>query len=170
MLQTQVKFLNVDVNTALVCAQLSAMGCSCSCASCKNCVDCVDCPGLTIDDIVMKVYRAGVAYVCGGAVSAATQYPNCNGPYPPCPTPYSPNAGPAPTYFVQYNAYSLTANTVCFYIDDLLTGTCQGQYVGDVFVSGNKSGSITMNVHNSGYVFAPYTVSTGGGIGNDLQP
>ena len=119
----------------------------------------------------MKVYRAGSGYTCGGAFPTPTvYYPNCSAPYARCPTPYSPNVGPTPTYFVLYNAYSLTGIVVCFFIDTLLTSACSGQYIGDIFVKGNQCGSITMNVGDKCSVFEPFTVSVGGGINNDLQP
>lgn len=170
MLNLRQKFVGVDSNTQLICAQLGATGCSCTCPQCQGCTDCTNCPNLTVDDITMKVYRKGVEYVCGGAVPTAQQFPNCNPPYAPCATPYSPNVGPAPIYFVQYNAYSLTGITVCFYIDSLLTSACFGQYRGDIFVNGNQCGFIDMQVGDNCTVFGPYTVSVGGGIDSDLQP
>ncbi len=171
MLNVREKIISVHSTTALICTNLGQSGCSCNCSSCQGCTDCTSCPNLTTADIVMKVYRAGSGYTCGGGFPAPTlYYPACDAPYPPCPTPYAPNVGPTPTYFVMYPAYSLTGIVVCFYIDSLLTGVCSGQYIGDVFVLGNKCGSIVMNVGDTCGVFESYTVSVGGGINNDLQP
>lgn len=170
MLNVRRKIVNVNSNTQLICALLGATGCSCNCPSCQGCTDCTDCPSLTINDITMKIYRKGTNFVCGGSAPTGQQFPKCAPPYPPCATAFSPNADPPVTYFVQYNAYTLTGITVCFYIDDLLTGACSGRYVGDIFVSGNQCGSIEMGVGDKCTVFEPYTVSTGGGIDTDLQP
>lgn len=172
MLQTKVKILTVNSATQLICGLLGATGCSCSCVQCQSCTDCVNCPNLTVNDIIMKVYRKGTNFVCGSSPPIPQQFPKCTAPfpYPPCATAYSPNADPPPTYFVQYNAYTLSGITVCFFIDDLLTGVCSGQYVGDVFVKGNYCSSIEINVGDTCNVFSPYTVSVGGGIDNDLQP
>jgi len=171
VLSLREKIVKVNSSTALVCFQLGATGCSCTCSSCQGCTDCTNCPNLTIADIQMKVYRAGSLITCGNPVPVpTTYYPNCTNPVAPCATPYYPNVGPTPTYFVLYNAYSLTGITACFYIDSLLTGTCSGQYIGDIFVTGKQCGSIVMNVGDTCSVFEPYTVSIGGGLNNDLQP
>ncbi len=171
MLNLRRKIVPVSSDTALVCAQLQVTGCSCNCALCNNCTDCTNCPSLTISDIVMKVYRKGTEYVCNNNIPAPGQFPNCQAPYPPnCATAYYPNVPPNPTYFVQYNAYSLTGITVCFYIDSLLTGACSGRYVGDVFIKDNKANGVEMQVGDTFKVFEPYSVSLGGGINDDLQP
>jgi hypothetical protein len=174
MLNSQQKIIGVDTNTGTVCAYLGATGCSCTCASCQGCVDCTSCPGLSVGSIVMKMYRKGVNYLCGGSAPTPQSYPNCalppspaNGP---CPTPAAPNVGPPPIYFLTYPAYTLTGQVVCFFIDSQLTGLCSGRYVGDIFVAGNPCGSIEMNVGNQCTVFSPYTVNTGSQSPNTFQP
>lgn len=169
MLNLRRKIIPVSSDTALVCAQLQVTGCSCNCALCNGCTDCTNCPNLQSSystSIVMKVYRKGTEYVCNNSIPAPGQFPNCQPPYPPnCATPYYPNVPPNPTYFVQYNAYSLTGITVCFYVDSLLTGACAGRYVGDIFVNGNKcTTGVEMQVGDTFKVFEPYSVTSGTNI------
>ena len=158
MLQSQVSILTVNSSTAQVGAFLT----------------CTNCSGLTIADIVMKVYRKGVAYLCNNNIPTPQQYPNCaqppNNANGPCPVPYYPNVPPAPTYFLTYPAYSLTGNVVTFFIDSRLTTMCPGRYVGDVFINGLGCGSIEMEVGDDCETLMPYTVPINNSLGGDLQP
>jgi hypothetical protein len=60
MLQTQVKIPYVNADTNIVGASMKLTGCNCSCAACLGCVDCIFCTNLTVNDIVMNVYRKGL--------------------------------------------------------------------------------------------------------------
>ena len=60
MLQTAEKIPYVNSNTSIVGANMQLTGCNCSCADCNGCKDCVYCVNLSLDDIVMNVYRKGL--------------------------------------------------------------------------------------------------------------
>lgn len=136
------RIIKINSSIAQVCGFLSQTNVPCSCSSCgcgTDCVDCVDCPNLTILDIEMQVARSGNTDTDGNLIP-----------------------------FVSYPAFTLAGNQVCFLLDNTLK-SLQGRYTGIIYVKGNKSGAIEMQIGSGFSICKPYTIDVNGNI-NDMEP